>query len=293
MKPTHIDKKYWPKVGYTKGDLLAYWHAVAPVALKYIHGRPLALKRYPEGINGPSFFQKNVEDSKAPKAVYFTTIAAKTVDRKIRYAVCNNEETLLYLANMGAIELHPWGSTAQRPSKPNVMIFDLDPGENTTFNDAIAAALALKKILDAIGVKSFPKTSGKRGIHVYVPLDGSYTFEFVRNAAHEIAKKVVEKNQKLASLEVHPKNRKDKVFVDYLRNAFGQTAVAAYSPRATTEATVSMPLAWSEVKKGLKPAQFTIKTAPARLRKKGDVWKGMGRKKANLKAALAKLAKLK
>ncbi len=272
MKLTHPDKLYWPKAGITKADLGAYYERIAGTILPHLTDRPLSLKRYPEGAEGPSFFQKNITDDNLPRSVNVVTIRGKTVKKNIRYAVCNNTDSLAYLANIGALELHPWNSRRATLERPDVMVFDLDPGDKTVFDDVIKAAKLVKAALDKRKLPSFIKTSGKRGLHIYVPIGAKYPYDQVRAYAHELAKTLVADNPHLLSLAVHPKDRRDKIYVDYLRNSTGQTVIAPYCPRATPQATVSTPLAWSEVRKGLNPKKFTLKTIPKRLATKGDPW---------------------
>jgi bifunctional non-homologous end joining protein LigD len=281
-RPTHPDKLFWPQSGISKADLIAYYGQVASSLLPFLENRPVSMKRYPEGISGESFFQKNLRDERLPAFVKTCMVRAKTTGKNVRYALCNNQETLAYLANIGALELHPWGSRKGSLGKPDVMVFDLDPGEKTSFGDVIEAALFIKKLLDARKMPSFVKTSGKRGLHVYVPLRPGFSYGKVRAAARALAEEAVRGKPGLLSLEVHPAKRKDKIFIDYLRNAEGQTAVAPYSTRATPEATVSTPLEWREVARGLDPKRFTVKTVPSRLKKKGDPWKRMFKKAVGL-----------
>ncbi len=290
--PTHLDKAYWREAGYTKSDLLDYYEKIAPFLLPYLKDRPVVMKRFPEGIDHESFFQKNVTNKHLPSFVRLATIPAKTIDKDVHYIIANNKETLLYMANFGAIELHPWASRVRCLTEPDFMIFDLDPGEQTTFDMAIEAAHAVKNVLDTCGIQSYPKTSGKRGLHVYVPVGGKYTYENVRDFALRVADVVVERHLTLASLAKHPADRKDKIFIDYLRNSFGQTAAAAYCPRATPTATISTPLEWSEVWVGLSPEQFTIRTIFKRLEKKGDIWRPVLGKGADLQKAVQKVSLL-
>lgn len=271
---THTDKPYWPEDGYTKGDMLHYYERVAKYILPYLKDRPVALNRFPEGVTGIHFFQKNIEE-KLPTFVTTTTLRAKTTGKGVRYALINNLDTLLYFANHGAIEFHPWNSHKGSLSKPDFLIFDLDPGEKAKFGDVVKVAQDLHKILESKKIKSFPKTSGKRGLHVYVPLDSRYSYKAVREFARTIAEEVVAKIPDLASLEHWPAKRKNKVYVDVLRNAVGQTAVAPYSLRPISGAPVSTPLAWGEVTQRLDPKKFTIRTVFKRLEQKGDPWRGV------------------
>ncbi|HVY72653.1 MAG TPA: non-homologous end-joining DNA ligase [Candidatus Paceibacterota bacterium] len=275
MKLTHPDKLYWPEAKVTKAALAAYYTRNSRVVLPYLTDRPLSLKRYPEGIDGMSFFQKNFVDEGAPAFLTTKTIRAKTVRKNVHYLLCNNTQTLRYLANNGALELHPWNSRTSALDKPDFMVFDLDPGEKTQFVDVINAARAVKKVLDEKKLTSFIKTSGKRGLHIYVPIGARYSYDKVRAYARALAQNVVEQNPALTSLAVHPKDRRDKIYIDYLRNSTGQTVIAPYCTRATPNATISTPLEWSEVKKGLNPNKFTIKTIEKRLKKKGDPWRSI------------------
>lgn len=270
---THLDKVFWPREKYTKGDLIEYYERIAPFILPYVKDRPCATNRFPDGIKGGHFFQKNYEGD-LPDFVHTATERAKTTGKSVRYILCNNRETLAYLANLGVIELHPWSSRRGSLLKPDWMIFDLDPGTKASFADVIKVAQMLRRVLEAAHMRSVPKTSGKRGIHVYVPVRGRYSYERVRKLARELAERVVEELPETASLEHWPNKRKDKIFLDIGRNAKGQTAVAPYSVRPVPGAPVSTPLAWREVKKGLDPSRFTIKTIFTRLKKKGDLFKG-------------------
>lgn len=268
----NLDKVYWPEKGYTKGDMIAYYGQIAPYILPFLKDRPTALNRFPDGIHGEHFFQKNMGNVLPPKYIKTASIRAKTTGKNVRYALVNNKETLLWLANYGAIELHPFSSRKGSLQQPDFIIFDLDPGPESSFPSVITAANAIHKALDVLNMENFVKTSGKRGLHVYVPTQGKYSYEQARKFAKEVAAGIVKKLPKVASIEHWPKDRKDKVFIDVMRNAMGQTAVAPYCLRPVLEATVSTPLAWSEVKTGLTPKKFTIRNVHARLKVKGDIW---------------------
>lgn len=272
---THLSKVFWPREKYTKGDLIAYYESVAPILLPYLKDRPNSLSRFPDGITGMHFFQKNVKRENLPSFVHTLMLRAKTAKKNVRYVLCDNKETLLYLANFGCIELHPWNSRKGSLEKPDYIIFDLDPGPQTKFGDAIAVAQAVHQALEKRRVKSFCKTSGKRGLHVYVPVKGRLTYEKARVFARDVAAEIVAKLPRVASVEHWPKDRRDKIFIDIARNAIGQTTVAPYSVRPWPGAPVSTPLEWREVKKGLSPGAFTIQTIGKRLKQKGDLWKAM------------------
>ncbi|HUO50803.1 MAG TPA: non-homologous end-joining DNA ligase [Candidatus Paceibacterota bacterium] len=287
--PTHREKIFWPQAGYTKGDLIDYYERIAPTILPYLKDRPVVLKRFPNGIKQQSFFQKNLSGT-PPFFVKTATLRAKN-GRDIRYVLCNNRQTLAYVANLAAIELHPWSSLAKRPNYPDAMIFDLDPGPQTTFDDVIEAACAVRALLDELRLPSCVKTSGKRGMHVSVPLTAKSEYDDVRRYALALSHILAARHPQLLTATRGEEHRLGKIFIDYLRNAEGQTAVAPYSLRATSGATVSTPLEWSEVKKGLDPAKFTIKTIWKRLEKKGDLWHPMFEKKVDLKESIRRLQK--
>ena len=258
---------------YTKADLLDYYAKIAKVLLPYLKDRPVALNRYPEGIQGIHFFQKNLGNQKIPGFVQTVTIRAASTGKNVKYAVCQNKETLLYLADLGSIEMHPFAARVQKLDRPDYLIFDLDPGSKTTFDDLLTVARTYHQLLDAKGIPNVCKTSGKRGLHVYAPLGAKYTYERVRAFALEMSQEVNRQLPELTTLEQRINKRKGRVYLDYTRNSKGQTVVAAYSLRPTKEATVSTPLEWREVKKGLDPKKFTIKTIFKRLEKRGDLWK--------------------
>lgn len=286
---THLEKIYWPKAGYAKGDMLEYYEKIASYILPYVKGRPMVMKRFPEGIDGFSFFQKNVE-GELPAAVKTVSIPAETIKKDVHYIVCDNVKTLLFIANIGTIELHPWNSRITKLHHPDFCIFDLDPGRGTTFDTVVDAAQKTKGLLDELGVPSFPKTSGKRGIHIYVPLKAKHEYDVVRDFAHRVSLALSGRYPKLLTAERGEEHRVRKIFVDYLRNSVGQTAVAPYSLRATPEATVSTPLEWKEVRRGLDPRRFTLKTIFRRLDTKGDLWKPVLGAGADLDGAAARLA---
>ncbi len=268
---TNLDKVFWPKEGYTKGDVIAYYDRIADRILPYLKDRPMVLNRHPNGIKGPSFFQKNVNPVQLPPFVKSVAIRAESTGRDVHYVVCNNKDTLLYLANLGCIEMHPWNSRTKSMHKPDYLVIDLDPGGNS-FDEVVVVAQVVREVIESAGSRSYAKTSGKTGLHVYVPLGARYEFVEVRAAAKELVDVVNLQLPDLTSLERHPAKRKGKIYLDYLRNSVGQTLAALFSLRAYPGATVSAPLAWTEVKKGLRPNQFTIETIFRSLRKRSELW---------------------
>ena len=287
---THLNKVFWPKEGYTKGDVIRYYDRVADVILPYLRDRPLVLNRHPNGIKGKSFFQKNVDPRHLPSFAKSVSIRAKSTGRNVHYIVCNNKATLLYLANLGCIEMHPWLSRIQHLKRPDFLCVDLDPGRNT-FDQVITVARAVQKVIAAAGGRCLVKTSGKTGIHIDVPLGGSHEFAEVRAAAKLICRIVNKRLPKLTSF-AHRPSAPNRIYLDYARNSIGQTVAAPYSLRAFPGATVSTPLEWNELTKNRRPGQFSLRTIFRRLNGKGDVWKSEFRRGVNLPRLVKKLEKI-
>jgi bifunctional non-homologous end joining protein LigD len=284
---TNLNKVYWPADGFTKGDLIAYYREVAPAILPYLRDRPMSLHRHPDGIVGKSFFQKDVSRRPPPPWVRTVTLPSDSAGR-ITYVVCDDEPTLLYLANLGCIELNPWNARAAEPDRPDYLIIDLDP-EAITFARVIEAAQAVHRLLDRAGAPTLCKTSGKRGLHVVVPLGGKYDHDQARQFAELVATMVHEKLPETTSLERSPARRQRRVYLDYLQNRKGQTLVAPYSVRPAPGAPVSTPLRWAEVRRGLDPTRFTMKTMARRLDRVGDLWKPVLGPAADVAACLRRL----
>lgn len=284
---THLEKVYWPKEGITKGDLIAYYRSIAKTLLPYLKDRPESLNRYPHGIEGDNFYQKDV-DHQPPKWVKTKKIHSESNNKDINWLVCQDEATLAYMANLGCIELNPWHSRIGKLDKPDYLLIDLD-AKTTTFERIIEVAQEVRKLLDELGLPSFPKTSGKTGLHICIPLGAKYSYEQAKQFDQILMQIVHERLPKITSVERNPAKRKGKVYLDFLQNRRGQTMAAAYSVRPVPGATVSTPLEWREVRKGLDPKKFTIKTIRKRFEKKGDLWKGVLGKGADLKRALDRL----
>ncbi|HEY4651099.1 MAG TPA: DNA ligase D, partial [Pontibacter sp.] len=267
-----LDKLYWPTGHITKHDLIDYYQTIADVILPYLQDRPQSLFRNPEGVVKPGFFQKDVPH--APEWVRTIKLRAESTGEDVEYLVCDNKATLAYMNNLGCIQLNPWNSRIANLEKPDYMVIDLDPGENT-YDEVVEVALATKEVLDKAGATAFCKTSGATGMHIFVPLGANYSFDQARDFAHLVAQLVHEKLPKLTSLERSPKERRKQVYLDFLQNSIGQTIAAAYTVRPRPGATVSTPLSWDEVKPGLTPEAFTLKNVPDRIRQKGDLFKGV------------------
>lgn len=290
LKLTHPDKVFWPREGYTKGDVIRYYERVAGTILPYLRDRPMVLNRHPAGIRGESFYQKNVDPKHLPRFVRTIAIRAKSTGRYVHYIVCNNKQTLLYLANLGCIELHPWLARTRRLNRPDWLVIDLDAGRNP-FARVIAVARAVRKVIGEAGGHCLIKTSGKTGLHVYVPISAAYDFTEVRAAAKLIARITGLRLPKLVSQKLA--DRKRKIYLDYARNSFDQTIASPYSLRAFPGATVSTPLAWNELTPDLTPQRYTIRTVFRRLNHKGDVWKTQETRRAvNLRRLARKLEKI-
>ena len=265
---TNLDKIYWPEDGYTKGDLLAYYEAMAPWILPYLKDRPVVLTRYPDGIHGKTFYQKDAPGF-TPDWIRTEAIWSEDVGREIRYIVCDDLDTLLYLANLGTIPLHLWASRVGALERPDWCVLDLDPKE-APFRDVVTVARHVHELCEAVELPCFVKTSGKTGLHLLIPLGGQCTWEQTRALGELLARLVMEKLGAITTITRQVERRGTKVYLDYLQNRRGQLIVAPFAVRPLPKAPVSMPLEWKAVTARLDSARFTIRTAPARLRKAGD-----------------------
>ncbi|MDK2879659.1 MAG: bifunctional non-ous end joining protein LigD [Thermoanaerobacteraceae bacterium] len=273
LRLTNLSKVLWPDDGITKADFINYLAQVSPYILPHLKDRPMVFTRYPDGIYGKAFYQKNIPEYAPEWLETFETISDE--DKIIRYAVINDKESLLWAANQASIELHPWLSRKGVPDCPDFAVFDFDPMENTDFEDARELALALKKLLDLQGLKGFAKTSGATGLQVYIPLEPVYTYEDVRIFTgffcRVLEKTFPEKATTVRSVD----KREGKVYLDYLQNIKGKTIIAPYSPRPRKGAPVSCPVTWEELEEGVTPDMFHIKNMSERLRQKGDLFSGV------------------
>ncbi|MHA6697710.1 DNA ligase D [Chryseobacterium sp. A321] len=273
VKLTNQKKVYFPESGITKGDLIAYYQSVAEYILPHLKHRPQSLNRFPNGIEELNFYHKDA-GKEAPTWMDKVSILSESNDKDNLYLIGNTKEDLAYLNNLGCIDLNPWNSTVDHLHTPTWLALDLDPSENNTFEHVIETAMAVKEVLDLSKVKGYAKTSGSSGIHIYLPMEAKYSFEQVKNFAHILMQKVNQLLPELTTLERNLKKRgKEKIYLDYLQNRFGQTLASVYSVRPKPHAPVSMPLNWNEVKSGLSPTDFTIHSALERIKKKGDLFK--------------------
>lgn len=285
---THLDKIFFPKHKYTKGDVLAYYESVADYILPYLKDRPLSLLRQPNGITGEGFFQKNNEH--LPDWVPSVDIFSESNDKDLHWIVGGKLDTLRYIVQLGSIEVNPWNSRIQHLDKPDWLVIDLDP-EGVTFKDVVAVAKTVKEVCDEWKIPSYPKTSGKTGIHIYIPLGIKYDYEQAKNFAHLIALEINRRQPKLTSVERMPAKRPHRIYLDFLQNREGQTLAAPYSLRPTPDASISTPLHWDEVTPNLKPTDFTIKNMQKRLDQVGDLWKPVLGKGVDISKILRALEK--
>ncbi|MGH2573562.1 MAG: non-homologous end-joining DNA ligase [Actinomycetota bacterium] len=270
IEPSNLDKVFWPEDGLTKGDLLAYFEAVAPFILPVLRNRPLTVVRYPDGMGGFSFYQKNTPKY-APPWVRTVELPAESARRNVHYTLCNSKRTLLWLANQAAIELHPWLSRRDRLDRPDHLVLDLDP-PGTAFDLAVEVAFRAREVLREAGLRAALKTSGAKGLHLFVPIWRRYEYGAVRLAAVRIAERVVEHDPDLSTMEFRRASRGHRVFLDVGRNAPGAHIVAPYSPRARAKATVSFPVAWERLAR-TRPEDFTLANVPGLLKRGGDRWR--------------------
>ncbi len=280
----NLHKIYYPKKKVTKRDIVNYYYLVAPFILPYMKDRPQTLIRYPNGIDGKCFYQKDVTGKVPDWVKQFPYSSERGGDRN--FLVCTNEASLLLIASMGGLEMHPWSSRVQTPDNPDWCIIDLDPSETTTFEQVITTAQTTKQVLDAIDVPCYCKTSGATGLHIYIPLGAKYTYEQSKEFGRVLVKIIHLKLIEFTSIERIIQNRKGKLYLDFLQNRPQATLAAPYSLRPKPDATVSMPLHWDEVTKGLKMTDFTIFNAVDRLKKTGDIFGGVLGKGINLKKTL-------
>jgi len=267
---TSLDRVYWPDEKLTKFDLLTYYLKVSSHIMPFLKERPAILQRYPRGIKAPMFFQQDTES--APAFIKTVTLVNQE-SREVNYSVYTTVGSLLHFVNLGTIEQHPWHSTLKHLDQPDYIMLDLDP-KQAPWKNVLDVALVCKEIFDEVGLKAFPKTSGSSGIHIYVPLKPKHTFGKVAAIAEALAAEVARRAPNIATVQRSlAKREKQQVYVDALQNARGKTIAALLSARAKPGATVSMPLTWKQIKKGVKISDFTIENVPALIKKSGNSWK--------------------
>lgn len=286
LKLTNLEKELWP--GISKLDLINYFDEIADYILPYLKDRPLSMHRFPNGIDGESFFQKNIGEMKQP---WMKTKKIKNEDNGeiVEYLICNDKATLIYLANLACLELHPWLSKIDDLSHPDFLVLDLDP-EDMPFGKVLDVAKAAKKVLDRLDITGFVKTSGARGMHIFINCGANYTYHQVKDFSEILAHLINKEIPEITSLERLPEKRQHKVYLDWLQNAEAQTVVAPYSPRPKPGAPVSAPLDWKELEKNIEPKDFTIHNIQTRLKSKGDLFKKLLTEKSiDIKKLLEKM----
>jgi bifunctional non-homologous end joining protein LigD len=284
---SNTDKVLFPKAKVTKGDLIEYYRQIAPTMLPHIAGRPLSLERYPDGIDAGGFMQKNASDY-FPSWIRRARLAKE--DGEVDYVVAENAATLVYLANQACITLHAGLFCIDRIDHPDMMVLDLDPSDED-FAKVKRAAKDARALLEEVGLTSFVQTTGSRGLHVWVPLDRRASFDEVREVAASLAETLAAQRPDERTTEQRKAKRGDRVFIDVVRNAYGQTVVAPYTVRARSEASAATPLDWEEIDSSqLEPRRYTVRNLFRRLAQKRDPWADMRKKAQSLAPLRRKLA---
>jgi bifunctional non-homologous end joining protein LigD len=278
---TNQNKVFFPDDNITKGDIVSYYKEVAGFILPYLKDRPESMNRFPNGISGKSFYHKDVDVEKIPSWLKTIKIPSDSHKGEIDYLLCNDQASLIYMANLGCIEINPWNSTINHLENPDWAVIDLDPGD-TNFQNVVKVALVVKKVVNELETECYCKTSGATGLHVYIPLAARYKYESVRIFAELIAHSVNVRLPDITTIIRSVQKRQKKIYLDFLQNRRGQTLAAPYSVRPRPGATVSTPLDWNELNKKLNPADFSIKNTLKRLEQKGDLWKPVLEKGADL-----------
>ncbi len=271
---SNLEKVYWPEQGIIKYQLIDYYLQIADTILPYLKDRPQNLHRHPNGIDKKSFYQKDTTGI-FPHWIETLPIYSSSAGKEIEYMLCQNEATLLYMANLGCIEINPWNSGKDQLDCPDYTVIDIDPSEGNTFDEVIEVAQAAHSILKGAEIPGYCKTSGSSGLHIYLPLAAQYTYEEARDFTKLVCYLINEQLPTLTTMERKLDSRKGRVYLDYLQNRRGQTLASAYCVRPKPEAPVSAPLEWKEVKQGLKTADFNIFNMPERIEKKADLFKNV------------------
>jgi bifunctional non-homologous end joining protein LigD len=290
VRLSNLNKVYFPGPGYTKRQLLAYYYRMADRVLPFLKDRPLVLRRYPEGIEGESFFQKDAGES-VPE--WMETVAVHSEERReeIHYYVANSRAALLYLTNLGCIDHNPWSSRRDNLDTPDYVFFDLDPAEGSKFATVVAVARAVDARLLALGLTVYLKTSGATGLHLYLPIERRYSYEQVRAFGEIVARLVASEESELVTQErAVGKRARGKIYIDVHQNAFGRPLAAPYTVRAFPQASVSAPLEPRELRASLRPEKFNLKTMFARLEKRGDLWTDFWKRRQRLEKATQRLS---
>ncbi|MDX6387583.1 MAG: bifunctional non-ous end joining protein LigD, partial [Gaiellaceae bacterium] len=292
LKLSNLDKVFFPVERITKGDLLEYYRAVAPVLVPHLKDRPFTMVRWPDGIEGKKFFQKDAP-SHMPEWIptFRTQVSTREAPRQkkwVNFPVADDELALLWMVNMGCVDMNTWYSRIDRPERPDWVLFDLDPSPDVGFAETVQVALLVKQALDAFGLVGFPKTSSAEGMHILVPVERRYTYADTRQFAEIVAGAIARTHQGLATTE-WTKSKRRGVLIDSNQNGEGKTIASVYSVRPRPGAPVSTPLRWSEVNQDLDPLAFTMPVVLERIRKHGDLYADVLTTKQRLTDALKAL----
>ena len=290
LKMTHLNKVFWKEEGITKGQLINYYKDMADWIVPYLKDKPISMRRQPNGTGDPGFFQKDTDTAHLPDFIKTEPLYSESNDKNINYIIGNDAPTLMYMVNLGCIEINPWLSSYKKPENPDFAVIDLDP-HDVPFIQAIEAALKTKEVFDRMKLDVFIKTSGSKGLHIYCYLGGKYDYDFVKMFAEYTANLIHDELPDTTSVERSPAKRKNRVYIDFLQNRRGQTIACPYSARPMPGATVSTPVHWHEVKDGLKLSDYTIFNTIERIKNIEDPWKNLTKTKADLKKALELLKK--
>jgi bifunctional non-homologous end joining protein LigD len=300
---SNLDKVLWPRDGYAKRDLIGYYQGIAPQAIAHLKGRPLTVQRYPNGIDGATFFEKQMPKG-MPDWIERVTVPTPGGTRsEVTFPLCNDESSLVYFANLAAIVLHVWTSALPDLDDPEFVLFDLDPGEKCTLATLAKVTLTIRDLLHSVGLKSLVKTTGGYGLHLVVPLAAGYSYEIAKVFAEIVARKAAAECKSAATLQrAIAKRPEDAVYIDFVQVGLGKTIVSPYSVRARDGAPVSTPLEWEEVEAASRRrgailpadefAKYTIRTVPARVARDGDLWGPKLWKKQRLEGPSGKAARL-
>lgn len=284
---SNLEKVYWPDSGLTKYDLIDYYLHISEYILPYLIDRPQNLHRHPNGINHPAFYQKDNEV--LPSWIETQKIYSESTKKDIEYLLCQKEATLLYMANLGCIEINPWNSVIQNLENPTYTVIDIDPSEKNTFSQVKEVALAAKEVLDLAKIEGYPKTSGSTGIHIYIPLNGKYNYDEAKDFTKLLCYYIKEKLPEITTMERNIKKRGDKIYLDFLQNRRGQTLAAPYCARPKKGATVSAPLEWSEINSRMEISDFHIRNMVERVENVGDLFLPVLQKGIDMEEAMENL----
>ncbi len=290
LKMTHMNKVFWSEEGITKGQLINYYRDMADWIVPYLKDKPISMRRQPNGTGDPGFFQKDTDTAHLPDWIKTKPLHSDSNDKDINYIIGDDAATLLYMVNLGCIEINPWLSSYKTPENPDYVVIDLDP-HDVPFSQAVEVALKTKEIFDRMKLDAFIKTSGSKGLHIYCHLGAKYDYDFVKMFAEYTANLIHDELPDTTSVERSPAKRKNRIYIDFLQNRRGQTIACPYSVRPKPGATVSTPLHWREVTDNLKLSDYTIFNTLGRVKKTDDPWKYLTKTKADLKKALELLKK--